>query len=454
MAISASSVFEVRTTGSDTACSGGFVTGASGTDWSQQNAAQYSLSGLTSAGAGNIILTASASADMVGNLIQVTAGTNFNVGVFEITAVSVGVSITCSTNNASASVSTGVGASGTAVIGGAFASPAIAARYKTASNAVYIKAGTYAMTSSSLNVAGGVITENSAGANLWEGYNSTRGDLGTAPILQASGALATATLMTLGSSTGNMIRNIVFDGNSKTAILGFTSASRRCALYQVTVKNCTNGGILATGNGDCINCTVTNITGGTQAVSCGFAYGCEVYSNTVVGLLVSEAAAHCLVYSNSGASSDGIQAGTEAVVTNCVMYTNGRDGFRSTGGESGAIINCIAEGNSGWGFNSSTVNLTYMLINNAGFNNTSGGVNTTNFTGKNLNFVAGVSSFFVNAASSNFALNNTASAGAAARAAGAPGVFPLALTTGYLDIGAAQHQDPAAGGTTIYPIFD
>lgn len=53
MALPAATVWEVRTTGSDAACSGGFVAGASGTDYSQQNAAQYSASDLASANGTN-----------------------------------------------------------------------------------------------------------------------------------------------------------------------------------------------------------------------------------------------------------------------------------------------------------------------------------------------------------------------------------------------------------------
>jgi hypothetical protein len=55
-----------------------------------------------------------------------------------------------------------------------------------------------------------------------------------------------------------------------------------------------------------------------------------------------------------------------------------------------------------------------------------------------------------NAAGGDFSLNNTASAGVACRAAGIPGAFPGGNTTGYLDIGAVQHQD--AGGGVFAPI--
>jgi len=48
----------------------------------------------------------------------------------------------------------------------------------------------------------------------------------------------------------------------------------------------------------------------------------------------------------------------------------------------------------------------------------------------------------------DFTLNNTSGAGASCRAAGSPGTMPSATGTGYTDIGAWQHQDPAGGGGT------
>ena len=75
MALSASTILEVRSTGSDTN-SFGFVTGASGTDWSQQDAAQYSVTDGVTAGT-TTITSASANfgTDVVGNLIYVQGGT-------------------------------------------------------------------------------------------------------------------------------------------------------------------------------------------------------------------------------------------------------------------------------------------------------------------------------------------------------------------------------------------
>lgn len=117
-AIGATAVWEVRSTGSQT--NGGFYT-SGGTDYSQQNAAQYALTGCTSAGAGNTVLNANAAADMVGNGGYCASGTNFTTSEwFEVASVSVGVSITFSTSHAAAAICTGIGADGVINIGGAF----------------------------------------------------------------------------------------------------------------------------------------------------------------------------------------------------------------------------------------------------------------------------------------------------------------------------------------------
>jgi hypothetical protein len=50
MALPTTTVIEVRTTGNDSN-GGGFVAGASGTDYSQQNSAQYTFSNLASSNA-------------------------------------------------------------------------------------------------------------------------------------------------------------------------------------------------------------------------------------------------------------------------------------------------------------------------------------------------------------------------------------------------------------------
>lgn len=173
MAITATAVWEVRSTATAGNTNGGFYKpGASGVDYSQQNAAQYALTGLTSAGAGAVMLTASAAADMVGNGVYVVSGTNFTAGWYEITAVSVGVSITVDRN-----CTTGVGAAGVANVGGALSLGSTldddVFEAFIGGNTVYVKNGTYTI-GESISVAS-VSSTAIVPVNLI-GYDATRGD--------------------------------------------------------------------------------------------------------------------------------------------------------------------------------------------------------------------------------------------------------------------------------------
>lgn len=174
MAITGTAVWEIRTTATAGNVNGGFYKpGATGTDFSQQNAAQYNLTGGTSSGAGAVILHASAANDMVGNGLHLISGTNATAGWYEIISVSVGVSITVDR-----SCTTGVGAAIVANIGGALsmssATDGTALSALVPFNTVWIKAGTY---TAGANWNMQAIAGTAAGGDChFKGYNTTRGD--------------------------------------------------------------------------------------------------------------------------------------------------------------------------------------------------------------------------------------------------------------------------------------
>lgn len=195
MAISAACVWEIRQNATAANVNGGgFVTGATGVDYSQQATAQYNLTGIASAGAGNVVLSAAAAADMVGNIAHVISGTNYTTGWFEITSVSVGVSITFGTNVAGASISTGVGASGVINIGGALSlantDDATALKQAQPGNKIYWKSGTYA-----LGQAISGLTSTTLGSSPIKviGYNSARDDKPTVTNMPAITASSNTT---------------------------------------------------------------------------------------------------------------------------------------------------------------------------------------------------------------------------------------------------------------------
>lgn len=442
MAISASTVWEVRTAGADDN-GGGYAGG--GTDYSQQDTKNSGASdkSTTDAVANGTTTITSATANfttgIVGNIICLQGGT----GSLTKTWRQVITRASSSSITVDAAVATGTGI--TMNIGGALLSLGMLGNTGAAvsGNTIWVKSGSYSITSASTNVSGGCFSKLS-GTWYIRGYNSSRGDYGTAPVFTASG-ISTFTML---ASSGGVVENIDMDGGNLTSSRGFDLTA--CIAYKCAANNHKNSGFIA-GSGTCvlIRCTSTGCNTAGSAFNLSGSnrcHACIAYDNTVTAFTLGAGSTvtNCIADTNTGASSDGFSfSGANSNLVNCVAYANGRDGFRIGTGTI-TCTNCIAESNSGVGFNVPS-NSTPVFFNNcAGF---SSGTNMSIGTGTysvNTGFVTGVSSFFVNAAGGNFALNNTASAGAAARAAGYPGT--LVSSTGYVDIGAIQHADPTGGG--------
>lgn len=172
MALSATIVWEVRSAGNANN-GGGYKTGSTGTDFSQQNAAQYALTSVTTAGADAVLLHANAADDMVGNVARIVSGTNFTVGYYEIISVVVGVSITLDRT-----CTTGAGDAGVVNIGGAVPSIGTlgsntAGLGAVAGNKIWVKAdGAYSI--GAVDTFSVVAT--ATDPLVIEGYNATRGD--------------------------------------------------------------------------------------------------------------------------------------------------------------------------------------------------------------------------------------------------------------------------------------
>lgn len=444
MALSANTVWEVRTAGNDTN-GGGFVAGASGTDYSQQDSKNTAGSDIstTDAVANGTTTITSATANfgttIVGNIVYFQGGTGSIAAVWR--QVTARASTTSITIDASIASSTGM----TMNIGGALASLGMVGASIVANNKVYIKTGTYSVTSASTNVAAGCYAASAANV-LIEGYSTTRGDLVSPPTLQASG-ISTFTLLTMPSNGDIRVNSLILDGASLTSSRGL--GGNRGIAYLVKAINCTNGGIVQVSNTVVLEaCSATGCSTAV-AIQANQCYGCEAYSNTIGGFASTSAAVfdRCLSYANSGASSDGFSVGSSpSRFINCVAYNNGRHGFTSSSNSISAV-NCIAEAQtagSAVGFN-----LTGQagLLKCAVFNNTTNVAANTTATFKNIGQITGTASFFVNPGSGNFALNTNANGGGLARAAGYPGTFPATTTVGFLDVGGAEHS--GSGGLFI-----
>jgi len=457
VALNAAVQWEVRTAGADTN-GGGFKAGASGSDFSQQDAKRQApdttdLSTADAVANGTTTITsgtANFTAAIVGNVIYFAGGTGGITGCWrEVTARASATSITIDLLIAA---STGM----TMNIGGALGTPGVLGSVVVGSNKVWIKTGTYTLSTATPNVSGGPL---SLAVSLvrFEGYEITRGDFGARPTIKVPDTgVDTITVITSTSSSATVVANLIVDGNQKASITGIGLGVNgyhsifRCKVMGTTVKGITMGSGLFS---QAILCEVTDFSGtsGMEVATGNLAFGCYVHDGATVAFNIAGGSAlHCVADSNSGASSDGFAFATRGVCVGCVAYNNGRDGYRATTQQPGSLVDCIAESNTGWGFNATSSLLTFLLTHCAAYGNGSGAYHTNLPAQYNcLTITAG--SVFVDAAGGNFALNSTASQGAALRAAGALGVFPGGTTTGYQDIGAAQHADPAGGGGAVGP---
>lgn len=443
MAISASTVWEIRSSGSDTN-GGGFVVGASGTDYSQQDSAQYALTGIATSGTSATFLSASAAADMVGNILQVVSGTNFTTGFFQVVSVSVGVSVTVDRN-----ICTGIGASGVINIGGSIATFAKLAAAMVTGNWAFIKKTSGYTTASTITFAQGAVSWPTDPMRLI-GYETTRGDAGR-PTLTMTATSITGIVL---SNAGWRIENIIIDGDNQAATAGIYSTADWITIRNCKVTNCPYNGIDVSGT----HCLITNNEVGNggyaivgRQVHYNYVHGCRI---AIILIEVGSACFNLLVDS----SEIGIEVRYYgATILNNTIYdsaTKALSIFRALG----CVVRNNIFANSGtYGFSAdSSSPATPEIDGNAYFNNTSGHRNgIDNTSGINavvpytniIDVVITDGSPFTNAAGGDFTLNNTSLRGALLRGTATPGMIPGQSQVGYLDFGCFQHQDSGGGSS-------
>ena len=169
-ALSSGTYWEVRTTGDND--NGGCYDAVNngGTDYSQQDAAQLSLTDLATPGAASTTLTSTTggfTSAMVDNCIDIASGTNFTAGIYQITAYTDTNTVTLDRSPTAAAA----GSNGVGKVGGGDADFTDSNANVDDDNKVYVKAGTYTQTIKPVNtVASGAVVVQ------YIGYNSTRDD--------------------------------------------------------------------------------------------------------------------------------------------------------------------------------------------------------------------------------------------------------------------------------------
>lgn len=461
MTISANTVWEVRTTGSDTN-GGGFVAGSGGTDYSQQAAAQVAVTDAVANGTTTITSsTANFASGHVGNLIYLAGGSGSLAATRrQVTAVNSATSITVDATVASG---TGIALN----LGGALASLAELAsssRGMVAKNKAFVKAdGTYT-TTANIAFAQNVATPSSSNPpSQLIGYTSSRTDGGQFTI-----QLNTTTSISVLTFSGNgwNIQGVSVNCNSLASSTGITLSASNIAITGCKVSNYGSFGINSSNAANAIfKNEVTAGTGSTAGIQSGgnnpvigFNY---VHDGAGSGISVSGTGGVVIgnvVASMSGASADGITLAAPCHVLNNTVYSSGRHGINQTTATSVPVVllNNVLASNGGFGIkaNSAAGMPAHVLYDgNAFYSNTSG--TRSNMDDTSTNPVNGVAPYanandavltagpFVNAASGDFRLNQNPGGGAACRGAGIPRAWPGLSAGGFHDFGAIQHQDPS-----------
>ena len=373
-AISAAVVWEVRTTGASTTAGCGFLTGASGTDRSQQDAVQTAFTDLV-IGVTTTELTSAANpfgATDVGNIIRITSGTGFTVGYYEVISVAV---VTATMDRA---VGTGGSTGGVGNLGGACAGldqviDVPTTSDLTAGNIVYVKAGTYV---ESIALTTAIDGGNGTPIRVI-GYNSTRSDEPTGanrPIFSGNNSLVTG--ITITDLDGWSYENLVFRSYTGDCISQGTGSSGSARFINVSAAWCSDGFELAR-DSVLIVCEANNNADDGVSTSGARNYGFffnSFHDNTGSG-----------VFLNTGT------AGNSTFVGNAI-FGNGDDSIVTNSG-SGIryAINNTIYGNTGAGtdgFNDSLASNTntalLILLNNTSSANGqyaynfSGGTDVTN----------------------------------------------------------------------------
>lgn len=435
MALSASIVWEIRQGGSDTN-GGGFKAGASGTDWTLQNSAQYTLSNGSATTGNATINTVSASSDMVGNVARVSGGTgSIAAGWYEIISAVAGTSITL---DRSTGLVTGTGVNIT--IGGAFGTPGVLSSATGGVGSVLVggqkawvkySATPYNCSSTTAGPGGPCSIPTSIYFTV-EGYDAARGDrTGNRPVYRWSVAAGGAYTFVAAGGSKQVFANLAADSNGNSAS-GFNVAVTRLLAVDCAAVGCSTGFSFSTGS-SARGCLATSCTNGFSASGVGVARYCTAV-NCTTGFNGIGTAYKCLSYAAGATSGTGFSTNTAASSLDQCTAENHTSGFAISGIQTD-LANCLATNcTTGYTVASNSSTLVHCAYYNC----------TTPVSGTPMANVGAISLSvdpYVSRGDADFRPNATEGGGAALRAAG----IDVSGQTAQQDVGAAQHADPSGG---------
>lgn len=470
MAITADAQWWIRTDGNDLNGAGFDSTiGGYGTNYSDQAAAQLTLTDLATSGAGSTTLTSATggfTSAMVGNAIQIVSGTNVTNGYYFVTGYTSSGSVTVdrAPDNGGGGISSGNGK-----LGGAWASPEFVI-------------GTAATTTPSPLVAGNTVNIRGSGTDnpsspdytfssyrtLTSGSNSTHitfiGYNGR-PHLQRSGGNLIV------HNTSNIAwKNFKFSGGGYTHVNYpmVKGAAVNCIFDQNGYGGAGLGGDTAIGN------YFTN-TGAAENYNYT-ALKCGDYNWPCFGNYIDNWSGHGLqVQTIQSVRNNFIKLATGGTERKGVMVGKGSSSHMQ-GVVNNTIVNCdrgiqveepttltqikslldvsanlIVDCNYGIAIKNSggyDPDFPGTFHKNAFYNTTT--ANYLNWSGRSGDVIL-TADPFTDASAGDYSLNTTSGGGAACRGANNPFEFtPIVSAVGYGDIGALQSDPTGAGGGSTY----
>jgi hypothetical protein len=463
-AISANCVWEVRST-ANSANGGGFIAGASGTDYSLQDSPQVTFDGTTIAAttsgtSSTITITGYTVATTdVGNILNITGGTNFTVSRFQISSVNTGSNTWTLDRN----VSSGAGSAMTGRMGGAVTSAADIASHYTAGNHIWYKDnGSVHAVTAAITLSTGQNPTTTQGHTRIRGYGSTRGDA-TRPTIQVTGGSTGVNIFAPGAA-GISIENLILDCNATATCRGIQhTAGSYFRMRDVQVINFTTHGINLTNSVTSVLLDRVEVESGETGCSAGInnlaghLIRSYIHDNPCTGVTTGGGGAvltHNVIANNTGATTDGVSNGVfPFTMFYNTVYGNGRYGISNNSTTAGLVLllgNVIAGHNVAGARGISMTSSGNMpadasydgncfydnTTNRNGMDSTGGLYNTPAYT--NALDQSATATPFANAGSENWTLNTAASAGAVCRNNGPFKSWPGLTPTGKPDMGAIQ----------------
>lgn len=437
-ALDATVDWDVRTTGNDS--NGGCYDSVSdgGTDYSQQDAAQLSISDLAMTTGGVTLTSATGgfTSAMIDNCIQIASGTHFVAGFYQITGYTDTNTITIDRDATDGSNAT----NGVAAIGGGLRTLTKAESAMGNGNRLFAQDGIYTET---LTISG--LSGSGQRQVMFIGYNDAHGDNPTGnnrPEIDCESSRS------VGMQIDNddiIVRNFIVKNCTTYGISAGTASGNDILLYNVRSTNNSSNGIESDAHMIVVGSEMDsnggsgyrNDTYGSEEISY-----CYSHDNTAAGF-DGDGGGYTAYMSISDTNATGFSCGTTAASCrfyNCHSYNNTK-GFRPGQSDSGdavgeIIANCSCSGGQDCYYLLSSSYIQPQLLYSSCYGMSSDCIENI-FT--DTEGMVTANPLFTNEASGDFTISSSSPLIGAA-------IQPPVPTTLKFNIGVDQSQTTAGGG--------